>query len=152
MLTVHTLTQTQLKLLDTLTDKAIKRWAGIPRSATNVLIHLKEGMDVKSISQLYTETHTVSHVSTRLVGDSTVNNAINCTLNREGSWSTKRSTTVECEATFVHAVDMNTVGGELPYFTGDQAAKLTHKFNTKVKHTATAHIKKRNNAKRRLNL
>ena len=30
LLTVHTLTQTQLKLLDTLTDKAIKRWAGVP--------------------------------------------------------------------------------------------------------------------------
>ena len=77
LLTVHTLTQTHLKLLDILTDKAIKRWSGIPRSATNVLIHLKEGMNIKSISQLYTETHTLSHVRTRLQGDATVNNAIN---------------------------------------------------------------------------
>ena len=97
-------------------------------------------MNVKSISQLYTETHTVSHVRTRLVGDSSVNNAINCTLNREGAWSTKKSTTVECEATFVHSVDKNTVGGEVPRFTGDQATKLTHKFNTTVKNTAIAHV------------
>ena len=75
LLTVHTLTQTQLKQLDTLTDKAIKRWAGVPRSATNVLIHIKKGLDIKSKTQLYTETHTVSHVRTRLHGDTAVNNA-----------------------------------------------------------------------------
>ena len=37
LLTVHTLTQTQLKTLDTLTDKAIKTWVGVPKSATNAL-------------------------------------------------------------------------------------------------------------------
>ena len=52
LLTIHNLTQTQLKSLDTLTDKAIKRWAGVPRSATNVMIHMKEGLNIKSISQL----------------------------------------------------------------------------------------------------
>ena len=77
---------------------------------------------------------------TRLVGDSSVNNDINCTLNREGAWSTKKSTTVECEATFVHSMDKNTVGGEVPRFTGDHATKLTHKFNTIVKNTAIAHV------------
>ena len=30
LLTIHTLTDTQLKSLDTLTDKAIKSWAGLP--------------------------------------------------------------------------------------------------------------------------
>ena len=99
-------------------------------------------MNVKSISQLYIETHTVSHVRTRLVGDSSVNNAINCTLNREGSWSTKKSTTVECEATFTQAVHVNTVGGEVPEFTGPQAASLANKFNNNVKNAAKAHIDK----------
>ena len=94
LLTIHTLTQTQLKTLDTFTDKAVKRWIGIPRSATNVVIHMKESLDIKSISQLYIETHTVSHIRTRLRGDSSVNNAINCTLQREGSWITKGSTAV----------------------------------------------------------
>ena len=97
-------------------------------------------MNVKSISQLYIETNTVSHVGTRLVGDSSVNNAINCTLNREGSWSIKKSTTVKCETTFVHYVDKNRVGGEVPSFSGDQAAKVTNKFNTAVKTTAIAHV------------
>ena len=31
LLTIHTLTDTQLKSLDTLTDKAIKSWAGLPQ-------------------------------------------------------------------------------------------------------------------------
>ena len=70
LLTVHTLTQTQLQALDTLTDKALKKWIGVPRSATNVVIHMPQTLDIKSISQLYTETHTVSHTRTRLKGDS----------------------------------------------------------------------------------
>ena len=140
LLTVHTLIQTQLKLLDTMTDKAIKRWAGIPRSVTNVLIHLKEGMDIKSITQLYTETHTVSHVRTRLQGDTTVNAAIDCTLSREGSWTIKKSIAVESEATFLTAMSKHSVNGESPEFTGNTATKLQHEFNKKVSSSAKAHI------------
>ena len=140
LLTVHTLTQTQLKQLDTLTDKAIKRWAGVPRSATNVIIHIKEGLDIKSITQLYTETHTVSHIRTRLHGDTSVNNAINCTVARESSWSTKQSTTVNCESTFLQALHLNSVNGEVPEFTGNQATKLQRKFNDNVKINEKEHI------------
>ena len=69
LLTVHTLTATHLKLLDTFADKYVKKWAGLPRCATNAVIHLNEGMDVRSISELYMEVHTVSHTRTRLKGD-----------------------------------------------------------------------------------
>ena len=140
LLTVHTLTQTQLKTLDTLTDKAIKIWAGVPRSATNAVIHMKEALDIKSISQLYTETHTVSHVRTRLQADSTVNNVIDSTLEREGEWTTKRSTTVDCEDVFVNSVQLNTAEDDIPEFTGDNAAKLKHNFNISVRNTAKSHI------------
>ena len=109
-----------------MTDKAIKRWAGIPRSATNVLIHLKEGMDIKRISQLYTETHAVSHVRTRLQGDTTVNAAIECTLSREGSGTIKKSIAVESEATFLTAMSKHSVNGESPEFTGNTATKIQH--------------------------
>ena len=103
LLTIHTLTQTQLDTLDTLTDKAIKQWAGVPRSATNVMIHSKEGLNFKSISQLYMEAHTVSHVRTRTQGDSSVNNAVNSSLERESCWTTKKGTIVECEARYLDA-------------------------------------------------
>ena len=51
MLTIHVLTDTQLKLLDTLTDKSIKKWSGLPPSATNAVIHLYVGLGIKSISE-----------------------------------------------------------------------------------------------------
>ena len=140
LLTVHTLTQTQLKTLDTLTDKAIKTWVGVPKSATNAVIHMKQALDIKSISQLYAETHTVSHVRTRLQADKTVNNVIDCTLQREGEWTTKASTTVICEEVFVDSVQVSTTENDIPQFTGDQAAKLKHNFNSKVRDTAKAHI------------
>ena len=59
LLTVHVLTETHLKLLDTLTDKAIKKWAGLPPSATNALIRMQECLGVRSISELY-KVHAVS--------------------------------------------------------------------------------------------
>jgi hypothetical protein len=145
LLTVHTLTKTQLQALDTLTDKALKKWIGVPRSATNVVIHMQQSLDIKSISQLYTETHTVSHTRTRLQGDEAVNNAIDCTLEREGSWTTKKSTAVECEDLFVSAQHLNTVDDEVPTFTGENAKKLQCQFNTKVRDTVKTHIKGKHN-------
>ena len=142
LLTVHTLTKTQLQTLDTLTDKAIKRWVGLPRSATNAIIHMPQALDIKSISQLYTEMHTVSHVRTRLQGDSTVNAAIDCTLEREGSWTTKQSTTVQCEATFDTAKDIvNTVECDIPTVTGECDFNKSVK-NAVKKHMASEHDKK----------
>ena len=133
---VHTLTQTQLKALDTLTDKAVKKWIEIPRSATNVVIHMQQSLDIRSISHLCTETHTISHVRTRLKGDLTVNNAINSTLDREGMWTTKQSTAVQSEEVFVAAKNIHTALGEIPEFTGEDSVKLQCQFNNKVSTSA----------------
>ena len=142
LLTVHTLTKTQLQALDTLTDKAIKRWVGLPRSATNVFIHMTQALDIKSISQLYTEMHTVSHVRTRLQGDSIVNAAIDCTLEREGLWTTKQSTIVHCEATFATAKDtVNTAECEIPTVIKECDFNKSVK-NTVKKHMASEHDNK----------
>ena len=88
------------QVLDTLTDKAIKKWAGLPPSATNVLIHMEEGLNIKSISELYTEAHTVSHTRTWLKGDSNVNSVIDASIERESEYTRKGSTIVEAEARF----------------------------------------------------
>ena len=140
LLTVHTLTNTQLKKLDTITDKAIKKWMGTPNSATNVVIHSKEGLNIKSISQTYMEVHTQSHVRTRLQGDSSVNNAVNCTLERESSWSTKKSTTVECETTLLNALQINTGSSEIPNIIGEQDPRLKSQFNNTIKKSVKTHI------------
>ena len=65
LLTIHTITDTHLKRLDTLTDKTIKRWSGIPPSATNAIIHMEQGLGVKSILELYTKCHTVNPTKTK---------------------------------------------------------------------------------------
>ena len=62
---VHTLPVTHLKKLDTMVDKWTKHWAGVPQSATNAMIHLKEGLDIPSISETYIEAHNTSHARTR---------------------------------------------------------------------------------------
>ena len=97
---------------------------------------MKEGLDIRSISELYTEAHTISHNRTGTQGDSSVNNAINCTLVREGRWATKESTAVESKASFIHVLKECAPGGEVPVFSGDQASKLQHQINVLVKNHA----------------
>ena len=66
----------------------------------------------------------VSHARTRLQGDSAVNNAVNCTLLWEASLTTKKCTTAEAEASFNWALQLNTVQGKNPEFTGEGTATL----------------------------
>ena len=72
------------------------------------------------------EIHTTSHNRTRLKGDSIVNNAVNCTLNREGSWTTKGSTADRCEEVFMNARNVSSVDEDIPEYTrvADTAKKL----------------------------
>ena len=86
----------------------------MPRSASNAVINMKEALDIKSISQLYTETHTVSHIRTKLQADSTVNNAIDSTLEREIEWTTKRSTRDSGRVQYIiHMINLNTAADHL---------------------------------------
>ena len=122
-----------LLILTSSTDKAVKRWAGLPPSATNALIHMEEGLDVKSISELYTETHAVSHTRSRLKGDINVNSAIDATLESESQHSRKKSTHIASESIFRTALQTNNVLDVVPTFTGENAHKQKHKFDTDVR-------------------
>ena len=86
------------------------------------------------------ETNAMSHARTRLQGDSTVNNVLNCTIAREASLTTKKCTTEESEASYNWALHLNTVGGEIPEFTGERAEKLQHNFNKEVRETLKFHM------------
>ena len=94
VLTVHDLPMTYLKKLDTFSDKFIKKWAGLPRCATNTIIHLPTAMNIQKISTLYTETHAVTHCSTRLKGDKLVNLILDNRIARESKLQRKKSITV----------------------------------------------------------
>ena len=92
---------------------------------------MPEGLDVKAISELYKEVHTVSHTRTRLKGDPIVNSVIDATIQRESEY-TRKKRCIEADPVFRTALEPNTVMGELPTFTGAQAARLKHNFHTEV--------------------
>ena len=100
ILTVHDLNKTSLKSLDTLCDKYTKKWAGLPKSGTNIIIHCSHTMNIPSISHLYKEAHALTHASTRLKGDRKVNNIIDIKIAREGEWTRKTSSVCTSEALF----------------------------------------------------
>ena len=114
LLTVHDLPTTHLHQLDTFADQYLKRWAGLPRGATNEILHLRTAMNIKRIHTLYTETHCVSHAATRLKGDSTVNAVLDCKVHIELQFTRKHSVTVQAEQTFQSVKNRNTVSGEIP--------------------------------------
>ena len=112
-----------------LSDKYVKKWAGLPRCATNTFLHMSHGMNIKSISALYHETHAVSHARTRLKGDSQVNHALDCRISRESEWTRKQSTTVKAQETLDLVEDLNIVCGVRPGF-AEVPATITKYHNT----------------------
>ena len=90
---------------------------------------------------MYMEAHSVSHARTRLLGDPSVNNAINCTLPK-ASLTTKKCATKEVEASFNCVLQLNTVQREIPKFTGERAATLQHPFNSEVKNRLKKHMQR----------
>ena len=133
LLTVHTLPQTHLKKLDTFVDKFTKKWAGLPKSATNVVIHLAEALDIPTVSAIYTEAHNTSHARTRLQGDKIINYVLDVTLAQEDTYTHSAQTTTEAEKVFQEILQLNTLDGEIPTFTGQKARQLTNKFNADIR-------------------
>ena len=113
LLTVHDLPQTYLLKLDSMANQYLKRWAGLPRCATTAILHLDSALNIKNISSLYLEAHTLSHTATRLKGD-LVNLALDNKLERESEFRRKKSVTVEAEYIYKSAFSQNTVQGEVP--------------------------------------
>ena len=133
LLTVHDITETHLKKLDTLTDKYVKKWAGLPVCATNALLHLPAGLDFKSISLLYTEAHVISHTRTRLQADADVNYVLDCRVERESQYTRKKSITVISEAQYISGLSRNTVQQEIPNFEYENGDRDKRKFINEVR-------------------
>ena len=138
LLTIHTLTDSHLKLLDNLTDKSVKKWSGLPPSATNIILHMKEGLNFKSISELYMETHTVSHTRTRQKGDTNVNSVIDSSVQRESGFTRKKSASNEAEQIYKSCLESTIVLDELSVMTGETAALSKHQLDGKVSDSVKA--------------
>ena len=104
ILTVHEVTQTNLNNLDRFINQYLKRWAGLPRSATPSILHIDQFYAIKTIKELYEESHSISYTSTRLKGDATVSHAMDTKMARESNWTGKSSTIMQSAATFESAI------------------------------------------------
>ena len=114
LLTVHDIPKTYLLQLDTMVNQYLKTWAGLPRCATTAVLHLKTALNIKNISTLYTECHSVTHAATRLKGDDRVNVAIDNKIARELQYTRKKSVTVYAESVYTTAFNDNCVQGVIP--------------------------------------
>ena len=97
VLTVYDLTATSLANLDILADKFVKGWSGVPKCASNTILHSKRTFNIPAASEIYKEAHNTSHLNSSLTGDWLVNHALDSKIARETSWSNKYSTTVNAE-------------------------------------------------------
>ncbi len=108
-LTVHDISQTNLKKLDSLIDGMIKKWLSMPPSGTHAIIHAKEGLNIKSISHLYKETHAIRHATSRLKADTQMIVSLDTRLEHEIKWTCKNSVTVYSESQFHQANEQQSV-------------------------------------------
>ena len=115
---------------------------------TNAIIHLKKGLDCKSISQLYTETHVISHTRTRLLGDPIVNHVLDSRLQRESNYTRKNCVTTTAEHEYINALGSST-GAQLqvPNFEYEGGEKDKDKFVKEVKLEASTNLKYMNELK-----
>ena len=103
-LTVHDITLSNLANLDNYGEKFYKKkWLHVPPSGTRAIIHAKEGLNIKSFTQLYKESHAVAHASARLKADRTVNTALDAKIDREAQWIRKSSITTYSEDHYIQA-------------------------------------------------
>ena len=107
-------------------DRFIKKWSGIPKSATNVVIHSEQGLDIPTITAVYTEAHNVSHARTRLQGDMNINHVPDHAVERESTYTCNKGTNMQAEEVYQAIIQKNTVGGELPTLS-------RHQFNTNIR-------------------
>ena len=107
-------------------DRFIKKWSGIPKSATNVVIHSEQGLDIPTITAVYAEAHNVSHARTRLQGDMNINHVPDHAVERESTYTCNKGTNMQAEEVYQAIIQKNTVGGELPTLS-------RHQFNTNIR-------------------
>ena len=78
-------------------QKFLKLWLGVPaRGRTSARVFSPYLLGVKPVSQVYLEGHLGAYVNSKLVADKDTLEALKCTEVREGQWSHKSSTTVQC--------------------------------------------------------
>ncbi len=90
ILSVHSLTDTQLKDLDNIQTRILNQWLNIPKHGANRSgLYCEKGLGLKLVSELYFECRTMCLASSLVRADQRVQVALNSKLQREASWSRK---------------------------------------------------------------
>ena len=91
LFSVHDLNKSQIAELEDLTHSYLKRWLGLPRSASWALVHDAHGLNIKSVDHLYKESRSLTLSNIRFFSDGRVRHALDVKEEREGKWSRKFS-------------------------------------------------------------
>ena len=59
--------------LDILANRFLKKWSGLPHPATVAFLHMPNGLAIKRIADMYYDSLTSAHISSRMKGDGVVN-------------------------------------------------------------------------------
>ena len=95
---MHSLHKCHLEELDLLAKKFLKKWLGVPaRGATSEGIFSPLLLGVKPVSQTYLEGHISAYINSLLVANKDTKEALKCAEEREGQWTRKSSTIMQCK-------------------------------------------------------
>ena len=109
-LTVNDMCSSHLSQLDALTNRYLKKWSGIPHPGTLAFLHMPNGLNISTITDLYTECHTLNHIAMRNRGDEIVNHCLDTRLSRESQWVRKKSFVVQSETIYREVSDDTSKG------------------------------------------
>eukprot|EP00058_Branchiostoma_floridae_P000941 XP_002586429.1 hypothetical protein BRAFLDRAFT_131819 [Branchiostoma floridae] len=96
LLSVHDVTLSHLQKLNSSVTQYLKKWAGMKRSTNPGLLYHSQGLGLTSVEQIYLQEHATVIASAVTVGDSTVRNALEAKLEREGTLSRKSTGNLDC--------------------------------------------------------
>ena len=106
-LTVNDMCISHYNSLDKLANRFLKKWSGLPHPATVAFLHMPNGLAIKRIADVYYESHTSAHISSRMKGDGVVNHFLDSRIEREGKWSSKKSVVCKSEDVFLKVSQSN---------------------------------------------
>ena len=121
------------KKLDSLTNRFLKCWVGVPKSGTNLIFQMKEGMGIPTISQLYQECHAFNLASIRIKGETNVNLCLDNAIERESQYTRKISTTIKSQCIYEKALNLNCQDGILPSVSSDASNRYKNKLLSDIK-------------------
>ena len=93
-LTVSDMRISHLNNLDILANRFLKKWNRLPHPATVAFLHMPNGLAIKMVADVYYETHTAVHISSRMKGgDGVVNHCLDSRLE-----SSREKKSVACKS------------------------------------------------------